>query len=73
MVKRREKMQAIRKKIIIDSDTIKIPELSKFIGKTMEIILLEDTDEKNKAFLDLAGKIELDNSEITRLRENSKI
>jgi len=66
MVKKREKMQAIRKKIRIDSDTIKIPELSKFIGKTMEIILLEYTDEKNKAFLDLAGKIELDNSEVSR-------
>ena len=66
-------MKAIRKKIIIDSDTIKIPELQKFIGKTMEIIILEDTDEKNKAFLDLAGKIDLDNSAISELRENSKL
>jgi hypothetical protein len=61
-------MQAIRKKMIINSDTIKIPELQRFIGKTMEIILIEDTEEKNKAFLDLAGKIELDNSAISVLR-----
>ncbi len=66
-------MQAIRKKMIINSDTIKIPELQRFIGKTMEIILIEDTEEKNKAFLDLAGKIEIDNSVISELRENSKL
>ena len=66
-------MQAIRKRIIIDSDTIKIPELKQFIGKTMEIILLEDTEEKNKAFIDLAGKIVLDDEAVTNLRENSKI
>ncbi len=66
-------MQAIRKRIIIDSDTIKIPELKQFIGKTMEIILLEDTEEKNKAFIDLAGKILLDDEAVNNLRENSKI
>ena len=66
-------MQAIRKKMIINSDTIKIPELQRFIGKTMEIILIEDTEEKNKAFLDLAGKIEIDNLVISELRENSKL
>ena len=66
-------MQSIRKKMIMNSDTIKIPELQRFIGKTMEIILIEDTEEKNKAFLDLAGKIEIDNSVISELRENSKL
>ena len=66
-------MRAIRKRIIIDSDTIRIPELQKFIGKTMEVILLEDSEEKNKAFLDLAGKIALDDEAINDLRENSKI
>ncbi|MEA1884752.1 MAG: hypothetical protein U9N62_09580 [Thermotogota bacterium] len=66
-------MQAIRKRIMIDSDTIRIPELQKFIGKTMEIILLEDSEEKNKAFLDLAGKISLDDEAVNDLRENSKI
>ena len=66
-------MQAIRKRIMIDSDTIRIPELQKFIGKTMEIILLEDSEEKNKAFLELAGKIALDDEAINDIRENSKI
>jgi len=66
-------MRAIRKRIIIDSDTIRIPELQKFIGKTMEVILLEDSEEKNKAFLELAGKIALDDEAVNDLRENSKI
>ena len=38
----------------------------------MEIILLEDSEEKNKAFLDLAGKISLDDEAVNDLRENRK-
>jgi hypothetical protein len=35
-------MEAIKKHIFIESDVIKIPELQKFIGKHMELILIEE-------------------------------
>ncbi|MBN2536237.1 MAG: hypothetical protein JXB88_25370 [Spirochaetales bacterium] len=40
-------MEAIKKYIYIDSDIIKIPELKKFIGKHMELILIAEENEEN--------------------------
>ena len=41
-------MEAIKKHIYIESDVIKIPELQKFIGKHMEIILIEEENSEIK-------------------------
>jgi hypothetical protein len=69
-------MEAIKKKIVIESENINIPELKNFIGKSMEIILIEAEDETKdniSKFLDLAGKIDIDEKEIDSLRERSKL
>jgi hypothetical protein len=71
-------MEAIKKKIVIESENINIPELKNFIGKSMEIILIEAEDEDEtkdniSKFLDLAGKIDIDEKEIDSLRERSKL
>lgn len=44
-------MEAIKKHIYIESDVIKIPELQKFIGKHMEIILIEEENLEIKSDL----------------------
>ncbi|MFH0976773.1 MAG: hypothetical protein V1874_13395 [Spirochaetota bacterium] len=71
-------MEALKFNITIESDTIKIPALSKFIGKRMEIILIEDLPEKNikekdKKLKNLKGKINLDEDSILSLRNKSLI
>ena len=69
-------MQAIRKKIIVNSETITIPELSKFMGKAIEIILIEDEEnkeKKNSKFLSMIGEIDLDPQVVDDLRERSKL
>jgi len=71
-------MEAIKKRIMIDSDTILIPELKRFIGKMVEIICIEDEDsqppvKKHSKFLNAAGKISLDSQAVNDLREKSKI
>jgi predicted Holliday junction resolvase-like endonuclease len=72
-------MNAIKLKLKIESDTLKIPELSRFIGKSVELILLEDEStgaaEKNK-FLKikkLKGSISFDRDAVSSLRDNSKL
>ena len=65
-----------QKKIIVNSETITIPELSKFMGKTIEIILIEDEEtkeKKNSKFLSMVGKIDLDPQVVNDLRERSKL
>jgi hypothetical protein len=72
-------MNALRLKIKIESDTLKIPELSKFIGKRVEIILIDDSpqnlsDKHDYSRLkNLKGKISFDTSALSSLRESSKI
>jgi hypothetical protein len=69
-------MQVIRKKIIVNSETITIPELSKFMGKAIEIILIEieeNKSKKNSKFINMAGEIDLDSQSVNKLREASKL
>ena len=70
-------MNAIKKHIYIESEIITVPELKKFIGKHMELILIVEEEEENKkgmdTFFNLAGKVEFDEDKIRKLRENSKL
>jgi hypothetical protein len=70
-------MEAIKKHILVESDVLKIPELKNFIGKHMELILIEEEIEKDKGrledFFNLAGNIEFDEEKINELRNISKI
>jgi len=71
-------VKTIHKTLKIESDVIRIPELKEFMGKEVEVIITEKLvkkDKKNqmKHFLNLAGKIDIDEEAIYRLREESKI
>ena len=70
-------MEAIKLKITVESDTLKIPELKKFIGKKIEVILLDDSkDEKPQSskyskLKKLKGTIDFDDTALADLRKNS--
>jgi hypothetical protein len=72
-------MEALKLHMKIESDTIKIPALSKFIGKEIEIILLSEssnTAQKDKKMKyvklkKLQGKIHFDDGSLSSLREKS--
>ena len=74
-------MEAIRKNVLISSETLTIPELKKFIGKNVEIIFIEEDKEKKKRsgikknikFMNAIGKICIDEEKVNNLREVSKI
>ncbi|HOT74330.1 MAG TPA: hypothetical protein PK467_00975 [Candidatus Wallbacteria bacterium] len=71
-------MEAIRTNILVNSETITIPQLKKFIGKKVEIICLGEEKTKKsparlKKFFSLAGKIKMSAKKINELRELSKI
>lgn len=57
-------MKAIKTSMFINSETITIPQLKKFIGKKVEIICLSEENSKKKSsrfkkFFSLAGKIDI--------------
>ena len=70
-------MQAIRLFVDVDSEDIHLPELKQFMGKRVEMIILEsptiqDNKEKKqnmKKFFDATGKIEIDKESIQKLGE----
>jgi hypothetical protein len=70
-------MEAIKIKKRITSDTIHIPELQKFIGKNVEIILLELPEKKigklktMTKFISASGKIDIDEKAVADLRNKS--
>jgi hypothetical protein len=74
-------MQAIRLFVDVDSEDIHLPELKQFMGKRIEMIILEvttvkpdeDKSKNMKKFFDVAGKIKIDKESINQLREASKI
>ena len=73
-------MQATRLLMKINSENIHVPELRKFIGKTVEIIITEEStssnekkDRKMERFFSATGKIEIDENAIWQLREESKL
>ncbi|MCB9481602.1 MAG: hypothetical protein AB7E04_11805 [Desulfobacteraceae bacterium] len=72
-------MEAIKITRKIESETLNIPELKKFIGKNIEIIMLEIPSEKiisakkekMKNFLNAAGNIDIDEKTVNELRQKS--
>lgn len=73
-------MKPIRKYIRVESDTIRIDELHRLKGKNVEVTVrelpeesLEEKKKRLSRFFELAGKIDIDESAIERLREVSKI
>lgn len=73
-------MKAIKVTKKIESETLIIPELKNFIGKKIEITMLEipleqracvNKNEKMGNFFKAAGKIDLAESSIAELREKS--
>ena len=72
-------METTRLVMKINSENIHVPELRRFIGKTVEIIIQasessnEKKDSKMERFFSAAGKIEIDENAIWQLREVSKL
>ena len=73
-------MEAIKVEKTIDSEILRIPELKRFMGKKVEIILLEvplTDDQKQQPdisrFLSAAKRIDIDENAVRRLREESLI
>lgn len=72
-------MEAVKTHITVESDVVRIPELNRFIGKRIEIILLDASEqepvktEKFKKLNELKGKIHFDANALNELRQNSII
>ena len=73
-------MEAIKLQRKIDSEMIHIPELKKFLGKNVEIILLEIPSNETpkskrdiKKFISASNKIDIDENAVELLREKSLI
>jgi len=74
-------MEVTKVRIKVDSEDVHIPELRKFIGKTVEMIITEapsissdkEKSGKMKRFFEAAGKIEIDEETIRQWREVSKL
>ena len=70
-------MEALKFHLTVESDTIKIPELKQFIGKRIEVILIDDSQKSktvNNRFQrikDLRGKISFDDNALSTLRQDS--
>jgi hypothetical protein len=70
-------MEAFKFHITVESDTIKIPELKRFLGRRVEVILLDDSrkekgsSSKFKKLKDLKGKISFDDNALSALRKDS--
>jgi len=82
MIKRTSKqdtMEAIKLHLLVESDTVKIPELKNFIGKRIEIILIDDSEKgkpasnRYKRLKNLKGKINFDEEAVNTLRQKSTI
>jgi hypothetical protein len=66
----------LTKTLRVEDNFIALPELEKYKGKLVEIIIKEKKESKNKKlnkFFSLCGNVSLDSSEIDRLREASYI
>jgi hypothetical protein len=62
-------------RIKVDSEDVHIPELKKFIGKTVEMIIAEvkPKNKKMERFFEAAGKVKIDEEAIRKSREVSKL
>ena len=66
----------LTKTLRVENSFIALPELEKYKGKLVEIIVREKKESKKKKldkFFSLCGKVSLDGSEIDKLREASYI
>jgi hypothetical protein len=70
-------MAAIRLITRIENDTLRIPELSSWIGKEVEIVINEKVpegiDPAWETFFKYAGKVDIDEEAFWKMREISKI
>ena len=68
-------MKATKVRIKVDSEDVHIPELRKFMGKTVEMIITEirPKDRKMENFFAAAGKIKIDEEAIRQWRAVSKL
>ena len=59
----------------VDSENVHIPELKKFIGKTVEMIITEVKPKNRRMdnFFEAAGKVKIDKEAVRKLREASKL
>jgi hypothetical protein len=70
-------MEAMRFHLTVESETINIPQLKQFIGKRVEIILIEDSpletenSTRYKKIKNLKGKISFNEDALPRLRQDS--
>jgi hypothetical protein len=66
----------LTKTLRVEDNFIVMPELEKYKGKIVEIIVREKKETRKKKlnkFFSLCGKISLDSTEIDKLREESYI
>lgn len=66
----------LTKTLRIEDSIISMPELVKFRGKIVEIVVKEKKETKKKKlnkFFSLCGKVSLDSAEVETLREKSYI
>jgi len=68
-------MKVTKVRLKVDSEDVHIPELKKFMGKTVEIIITEakPNDKKMENFFAAVGKIKIDAEAIRKCREASKL
>jgi hypothetical protein len=69
-------LKMLTKTLRIEDSIISMPELVKFKGKIVEIVVKEKKETKKKKlnkFFSLCGKVSLDKTEVETLRENSYI
>ena len=68
-------MKVTKVRIKVDSEDVHIPELKKFIGKTVEMIIAEvkPKSKKMEHFFEAAGKVKIDKEAIRKSREVSKL
>ena len=67
--------KVLTKTLRVEGNFIRLPELEKYKGKLVEIIVREkkETRKKLNKFFSLCGKVSLDSSEVDKLREASYI
>ncbi len=66
----------LTKTLRVEDNFIAMPELQRYKGKLVEIIVREKKESRGKKldkFFSLCGKVSLDSSEIDKLREESYI
>lgn len=66
----------LTKTLRIEDSILSMPELGKFKGKIVEIVVKEKKETKKKKlnkFFSLCGKVSLDSTEVEKLRDESYI